>query len=49
MRLAADADLRARLSAAGLAAAASRSWDDVFGRLLDSMAEASSGTGTAAG
>lgn len=48
-RLRDDDGLRERLSAAGLAYARSRSWDEVFGRLLDSMSNAAEGSGTAAG
>lgn len=44
-RLRGDAGLRARLSAAGLADARARSWDDVFARLLASVADASAGAG----
>lgn len=41
VRLHADAGLRARLSAAGRLDAASRSWDEVFARLLASMEQVS--------
>lgn len=48
-RLSADALLCEQLSAAGLAYARSRTWDEVFARLLASMADAASGSGTAVG
>ncbi|MBB6731057.1 glycosyltransferase family 1 protein [Cohnella sp. CBP 2801] len=44
-RLHADDGLRSRLSAAALADARSRSWDDVFGRLLASIRESSDDAG----